>query len=184
MSRIGRKSIELPQEVKVEIIANKILVKGPKGSLELRLKREVKVKKENSQLVVERINDSRSARSLHGLTRTLIANMVKGVTEGFTKTLELHGVGFKAAVEGGNLILKVGFSHPVRVTPPSGISFEVFKNKIKVMGIDKQVVGDLAAKIRKIHPPDSYKGKGIRYEGEVVRKKPGKAAKVVGIGGQ
>lgn len=184
MSRIGKKPIQIPEEVKVEITDDGVVVSGPKGRLNLKLRREIKVREENKKIIVERARNTKLTRSLHGLTRTLIANMIEGVTKGFSKTLELVGVGFRAALEGENLILKVGFSHPVRVVPSRGIKFEVLKNKIKVLGIDKQVVGDMAAKIRKIRQPEPYKGKGIRYEGEEIKKKPGKAAKVVGLGGK
>lgn len=183
MSRIGKQPIKIPEGVTVETTDAQVVIKGPKGSLDLQLRREIKVKKENSQIIVERIGNTKMARSLHGLTRTLIANMIKGVTQGFSKTLEIVGVGYKVSLEGQNLVLKVGFSHPVKVTPYKGINFEVAKNKVKILGIDKQLVGDVAAKIRKIRPPDAYKGKGIRYEGEEVKTKPGKAAKAVGLGG-
>ena len=184
MSRIGKQPIEIPAGVKVEMTGDKIMVKGPKGGLDLKLRREIKVKKENDKLTVGRINNTKLARSLHGLIRTLIANMIEGVTKGFDKTLELVGVGYRVALEGESLVLKVGFSHPVKISPPEEIKFEVIKNKIKISGIDKQKVGDMAAKIRKIRPPDSYKGKGIRYEGEKVKTKPGKTAKTVGLGGK
>lgn len=183
MSRIGRKPIEIPQGVEAEIIGSNIMIKGPKGTLNLKLRREIKVKKENGQIIVKRINDTKLTRSLHGLTRTLIANMIEGVSNGFSKMLELVGVGYRAALEGGNLVLKVGFSHPVKITPPSGIKFEVLKNKIKVSGINKQVVGDMAAKVRKIRPPEPYKGKGIRYDGEKVKRKAGKSVKTATLGG-
>lgn len=183
MSRIGKKPIEIPAGVKTQISRDKIVIKGPKGSLDLNLRREVRVKEENNKIFVERINNTKLARSLHGLTRTLIANMIKGVIKEFSKTLELIGVGYKATLEGESLVLKVGFSHPVKINPAPGIKFEVSKNKVKVLGIDKQAVGDMAAKIRKIRPPEPYKGKGIRYDGEEIRRKPGKAAKAVGLGG-
>lgn len=182
MSRVGKQPVKIPAEVKVEITDSKVMVKGPKGDLELEFRREVKIEKDNDILTVKRINDTKLVRSLHGLTRTLIANMIEGVTKGFDKTLELVGVGYRAALEGESLVLKVGFSHPVKISPPEEIKFEVIKNKIKISGIDKQKVGDVAAKLRKIRPPDSYKGKGIRYEGEKVKTKPGKAAKAVGLG--
>jgi len=184
MSRIGKQAIKIPTEVDLEITSDKVVVKGPKGDLNLDLRKEIKVKKEDSQLLIERKENSKLVRSLHGLTRTLIANMIEGVTKGFTKNLELTGVGYRASLEGEDLVLKVGFSHPVRVKPHKGIKFTVAKNKIEVIGIDKQKVGDMAAKIRKIRPPDAYKGKGIRYQGEKVKIKPGKAAKTIGLGGQ
>ena len=183
MSRIGQQPIKIPAGVKVEMTGSKVMVKGLKGNLDLKVRREIKVKKENGEIIVGRINNTKFARSLHGLTRSLIANMIEGVTKGFSKTLELVGVGYRVALEGEVLVLKVGFSHSVKVAPPTGVKFEVKKNKIKVSGINKQIVGDVAAKIRKIRPPDPYKGKGVRYEGEEIKKKPGKAAKVVGLGG-
>ena len=182
MSRIGQQPIKIPDDVEVKITGDKIVVKGSKGSLDLKFRREIKVKKENNEIIVKRINETKLARSLHGLTRTLIANLIEGVTKGFSKTLEMVGVGYRPSLEGEVLVLKVGFSHPVKIVPPSGIKFEVMKNKIKASGINKQLVGDMAAKIRNVRPPDSYKGKGIRYEGEKVKTKPGKAAKTAGLG--
>lgn len=184
MSRIGEQPIEIPEGVEIRVTNSEIEVRGPKGSLNLKLRKEIKVKKENGEIIVKRVNETKLAKSLHGLTRTLIANMIEGVTRGFSKTLELIGVGYRAALEDQNLVLKVGFSHPVKITPPPGIRLEVSGRKIKVLGIDKQAVGEVAARIRKIRPPDSYKGKGIRYEGEKIKKKPGKTAKTVGLGGR
>ncbi|HVL88810.1 MAG TPA: 50S ribosomal protein L6 [Actinomycetota bacterium] len=178
MSRIGRKPIEIPSGVEIKLNGRHIVVKGPKGTLERDLPHDIVVKKEDATLVVERPTDQRDHRALHGLTRSLVANMVTGVTEGFKKDLEIQGVGYRAAAKGKDLEFALGFSHPVTVTAPEGISFEVpAPTKITVSGADKQVVGQVAAEIRALRPPDAYKGKGIRYAGEYVRKKAGKAAK-------
>lgn len=178
MSRIGRKPIEIPSGVTVEIKDGEVLVSGPKGDLTIKIRPEIKVKTEEGKIKVERKNDSRLSRSLHGLTRTLIANAIEGVVNGFVKTLKIVGTGYRASLEGENLVLNVGFSHPVKVSPPPGIKFEIEGNdKIKVLGADKSLVGETAARIRKIRPPDVYKGKGIRYEGEEIKLKPGKALK-------
>lgn len=179
MSRIGKKPIEISQEVTIKITDGKVIVVGPKGQLEQEIRPEIKVEIKNNKVIVGRKLESKLAKSLHGLTRTLIANMIEGVTKGFSKTLELHGTGYRALLEEGNLKLTLGFSHPVVVKPPQGIQFQLEGNNvIKVLGIDKQLVGQVAAGIRSIKKPDSYKGKGIRYQNELIRKKPGKAAKV------
>lgn len=184
MSRIGRKPIKIPEGVKVVVGKDKITASGPKGELVVDLYSRLKVEQSNGVVVVTREGESKKVRSLHGLLRSLIANAVAGVSEGFSKELEMVGVGYRAKLEGRQLVLTVGFSHPVKITPPPGIEFAVEKNtKITISGIDKQLVGETAAKVRKVRPPEPYKGKGIRYKGEVVRKKPGKAAKTVGIGG-
>ena len=184
MSKIGKKPIEILDQVTVEIKNGQIFVAGPKGSLNLKIRPEIKVFIKGNQVFVSRDRNDRLSRSLHGLTRTLIANAVEGVTNGFSKTLEMVGTGYRASLEGENLVLAVGFSHPVKVLPPSGIKFEVEgNNKIKISGIDKALVGQVAAQIRKIRPPDPYKGKGIRYEGEEVKLKPGKAGKAGAVGG-
>lgn len=178
MSRIGRKPIPLPQGVSVDISGKEILVKGAKGELRRIIHPEVSVAKQDGQLIVTRPDDSKLHKSLHGLTRTLIANMVDGVSKGFEKDLELSGVGYRAQKAGEKLVLQVGFSHSVEFVPPPGISLVVGgTNKIKVQGIDKELVGQIAASIREIRPPDAYKGKGIKYAGERVRLKPGKAGK-------
>ena len=178
MSRIGKKPISLPSGVKVEIEEGRISVKGPKGQLTGKLPRGITVEQAGSGLTVHRPVDNPQSRALHGLARTLIKNMVVGVTEGYTRTLELVGVGYRAAKQGKNLVLNVGFSHPVVLEPEGTIEIEVPKtNQIIVKGIDKQQVGNFAAKIRHIHPPEPYKGKGIRYEGERVRHKVGKTGK-------
>jgi large subunit ribosomal protein L6 len=154
-------------------------VTGPKGTLSREVVNpEIQIEQQDGSLVVTRANDEKQQRSMHGLYRTLVANMVTGVSTGFTKTLEIQGVGYRAQKQGNNLTLSVGFSHPVEVSPPAGITFEVEgNNRVLVSGIDKEQVGQVAANIRKIRPPEPYKGKGIRYQGEVVRRKAGKAGK-------
>lgn len=178
MSRIGKHPIPVPAGVEVSIEGNRIHVKGPKGELDYDFNTMMNVVFEDGQIVVTRPDDSRQAKSFHGLTRTLIANMVEGVSNGFQKKLELVGVGYRAALKGSNLEMQLGYSHPVVVEPPAGITFEVpDQTHIVVNGADKQQVGETAAVIRKWRKPEPYKGKGIRYEGEVVRRKLGKAAK-------
>ena len=178
MSRIGRQPIPVPDGVEVQLDGVRVTVTGPRGSLHRDLHPRMKVTVDDGTVVVRRPSDERLDRSLHGLTRTLIANMVEGVTEGFEKRLEIQGVGYRAALQGADLELQVGYSHSVRFRPPEGIEFEVpAANRIVVRGIDKQLVGEVAADIRKVRKPEPYKGKGIRYEGEYVRKKAGKAAK-------
>jgi large subunit ribosomal protein L6 len=178
MSRIGRQPIEVPGGVDVEIEGTHVSVKGPRGTLERSLHPEMKLVQEDSTIRVERPSDEAMHRSLHGLTRTLVANMVEGVTKGYEKRLEIVGVGYRAQLRGQDLEIAAGFSHPVIVQCPEGLEFEVPQpTRITVRGNDKQAVGEVAAKIRKIRPPEPYKGKGIRYEGEHVRKKAGKAAK-------
>ena len=179
MSKIGKVPISIPEGVKVLLENKSVEVSGPKGTLNLKLPKLIKAVLKDKNIEVTRDNDSEKARSLHGLFRSLIANMVQGVCQGYFKTLELSGTGFRASLESGNLKLIVGFSHPVIVKPGKGISFEVKDNIIiKVLGADKYLVGQTAASLRKIKPPDDYKGKGIRYQGEVIKLKPGKAAKV------
>lgn len=178
MSRIGRKPIEIPDGVEVKTNGQEITVKGPKGLLTRTLHSAMIVKIEDGQIVVERPSDSKLHRSLHGTTRTIIANMVEGVTKGYERVLELSGVGYRAAKAGNKLTLNVGYSHPVEVTPEEGIEFEVpAANKIIVRGIDKERVGAMAAFIRAVRKPEPYKGKGIHYEGERIRRKEGKAGK-------
>ena len=187
MSRIGNLPIQIPQEVTVEITDAHLVVNGPKGKLNLVIHPLTAIQVEGEQIIVKRKNEQKQTKALHGLMRSLVANMITGTTSGFSKNLELIGVGFKAQTDGKKLILQVGFSHPVEVVSPETVQFEVIDNtKIKVSGIDKQLVGQIAAGIRKIKPPEVYKGKGIRYEGEVVRKKAGKAGKVgvAGVGKQ
>lgn len=181
MSRIGRNPINIPQGVTVIIEGNKVVVKGPKGELSREINPEMTVKHKDNTLVVSRPSDAREHRAQHGLTRTLIANMVEGVHNGFEKNLEVVGVGYRAEKSGGNLVLKLGFSHPIEIQPEEGITFNIeAANKIKVSGINKEIVGRMAAQIKKARPPDAYKGKGVRYAGEKVRIKPGKAGKAIG----
>src|ERR687885_1727150 len=179
MSRIGRAPIAVPSGVDVALNDRVITVKGPKGTLERTLPPDITVRQEDTTLLVERPDDEREHRALHGLTRSLVANMVTGVTDGFAKELEIVGVGYRATAQGPNAIeLALGFSHPVRVRAPEGITFEVpAPTRITVRGIDKEAVGQVAANIRKLRKPEPYKGKGVRYAGEVVRRKAGKAAK-------
>jgi large subunit ribosomal protein L6 len=178
MSRIGKQPIPIPDGVRVEVEDGRVTVTGPGGTLAQSVSSEMRVAVEGAEVAVQRPSDEREHKSLHGLTRTLIANMVEGVTRGFEKRLEIQGVGYRAALRGGDLELQVGFSHPVEFQAPQGIEFEVpAPNRIVVKGIDKQLVGETAARIRKVRKPEPYKGKGIRYEGEYVRKKAGKAAK-------
>jgi large subunit ribosomal protein L6 len=180
MSRIGKQPIEIPGGVEVTVgEANVVTVKGPRGTLTQPMHADMRVFVEDGQLRVERPDDEGFHRSLHGLTRSLLANMVAGVTEGFQKQLQIVGVGYRAALKGKDLEVQAGYSHPVLVPVPDGIEFEVpTPTQIIVRGNDKQAVGEIAAKIRKIRKPEPYKGKGIRYEGEYVRKKAGKSAKV------
>lgn len=176
MSRIGKLPITVPANVTVTIENNLVTVKGPKGELARQINKDMILKLEDSHLTVERPSDDKEHRAMHGLSRTLINNMVIGVTDGFTKTLEINGVGYRAAKQGENINFTLGFSHPVVKEPPAGITFEVpAPNKIIVKGANKETVGAVAADIRTLRPPEPYKGKGIRYEGEVVRRKAGKA---------
>ncbi len=179
MSRIGRNPIPVPSGVTVEVTDGHVKVTGPKGTLERDLPRDITVRQDGDQLLVERPDDERQHRALHGLTRSLVNNMVVGVTDGFTRDLEIVGVGYRAAAAGPTrLDLALGFSHPVAVDAPEGITFETpAPTRITVRGIDKEVVGQVAANIRSIRKPEPYKGKGVRYAGEVVRRKAGKAAK-------
>lgn len=183
MSRVGNSPILIPSGVSVEQNGQNILINGPKGSLKMEISKDIKVEVEQKQVVLKRRNDQKRVKSLHGLTRNLLANMILGVTQGWNKDLELVGVGFRAQVSGSKLILNIGFSHTVEVEAAEGITFEVSDNtKIKVSGIDKQLVGQVAANIKKVRPPDVYKGKGIRFVGEYIRKKIGKSAKVGAAG--
>lgn len=178
MSRIGKSPIPVPNGVTVTINGSDVKVKGPKGELSRTVRPEIKIKQEDGKLICERSSEDRFVRSLHGLTRTLVANMVKGVTDGFTRNLEIVGVGYRAAVEGRKLIMQLGYSHPVEIIPPAGVDIAVDKKAttITLTGIDKQVLGDLASDIRGRRPPEVYKGKGIKYQGEIIRRKAGKAA--------
>jgi len=177
MSRIGKRPIEVPAGVIVSVDPGRVTVSGPKGELRQQVPQRMQIMEEEGTITVTRPTERGEDRALHGLTRTLIANMVEGVTNGFEKKLEIQGVGYRAALSGSNLELQVGYSHPVRIVPREGISFEVpIPTQVIVRGIDKQVVGQTAAEIRKVRPPEPYKGKGIRYEGEHVRRKVGKRA--------
>jgi len=186
MSRIGKMPIVLPAGVEVTTDDHKVRVKGPKGELVQEVHADIQVRVEDGKVLVERPSDKREHRSLHGLTRSLIANMVEGVTRGYERVLEVRGVGYRAQIQGENLVLQVGYSHPVEVAPMPGISFEVGQEVntrqpfVVVKGIDKQVVGEQAAGIRRVRPPEPYKGKGIRYRGEYVRHKAGKQGKAAG----
>jgi large subunit ribosomal protein L6 len=178
MSRIGRKPIPVPAGVEVTIEGQTVKVKGPKGELSHTLAEPISATRVDNELHIKRANDERRSRQLHGLSRTLVANMITGVTEGYRKTLEINGTGYRVAAKGNDLEFALGFSHPVVVTAPAGITFTVEKPTLfHVSGIDKQLVGEVAAKIRKIRPPEPYKGKGIKYLDEVVRRKAGKAGK-------
>ncbi len=177
MSRIGRKPIPVPTGVNVTIEREVVRVAGPRGDLSERKSRDIDVRQEGEELIVTRPTDRGEHRALHGLTRSLVANMVEGVTSGFTRTLEIQGVGYRAALKGSDLELALGYSHPVSIKAPQGIEFEVpTPTRVVVKGIDKQQVGEIAATIRKQRPPEPYKGKGIRYEGEHVARKVGKRA--------
>jgi large subunit ribosomal protein L6 len=177
MSRIGRSPIALPKGVELTVSEGHVTVKGPKGTLEVVISPRMTVTVENGEAVVARPTDHRNDRAQHGLARSLIANAVIGVSEGFTKNLEIQGVGFRCAMKGSNLELALGFSHPVVIEPPAGITIVAPEpTKITVSGIDKQLVGQVAANIRAVRSPDSYHGKGVRYQGEFVKLKPGKAA--------
>ncbi len=181
MSRVGRTPIAVPTGVTVDIKGESVTVKGPKGELSRSLSTEMLINLEGDTLTVTRPSESKKHRAFHGLTRSLLANMVEGVSKGFEKTLEIVGVGYRAEKVGEKLVLRIGFSHTVEVTPLPGITLSVEgNNRIKVNGINKEDVGEMAAEIKAIRPPDAYKGKGIRYAGEVIHLKPGKAGKVIG----
>jgi large subunit ribosomal protein L6 len=178
MSRIGKLPIPVPSGVEVTITGREVTVKGPKGTLSHSVVEPITISRSSDELLVVRPDDERDSKARHGLTRTLVANMVQGVTEGYSKTLEIVGTGYRVQAKGSNLEFALGFSHPVTVTPPDGISFAVeAPTRFVVSGIDKQQVGETAANIRKIRKPEPYKGKGVRYQGEVVRRKAGKAGK-------
>jgi large subunit ribosomal protein L6 len=177
MSRIGKQPIPVPSGVELTIEPDLVRVKGPKGELQERVSRDMKITQEDGQVLVARPSDRRDHRALHGLTRSLVANMVQGVTDGFEMKLEIQGVGYRAALKGKDIELSVGYSHPVLIPAPAGIEFEVPQpTRITVRGSSKQAVGEIAARIRKVRPPEPYKGKGIRYEGEYVQRKVGKRA--------
>jgi len=175
MSRIGKNPIEIPKAVKAKLEGNVVAIEGPKGKLTQKLHEHISVEIKENQIFVKRSSDSKFDKSLHGLSRTLIANMIKGVTEGFSKELEIQGVGYKGQAQGKELVLNLGFSHPINFSIPEGITIKTPKpTQIAIEGIDKQLVGETAAKIRRFYPPEPYKGKGIRYVGEYVRRKAGK----------
>ncbi len=180
MSRIGKQPIPIPDKVQVTIDGTAVTVKGPKGELFHKFPVDMTIKQEDGQIVVTRPTDQRHHRALHGMTRALIANMVTGVSDGFERVLTIEGVGYRAEMDGKTLVMHVGYSHPVPVEPPDNVEFVVEDrgHLIRIRGINKQVVGELAANIRKLRPPEPYKGKGVRYEGEHVRRKAGKAGKV------
>jgi len=175
MSRIGKMPIPLPKAVEVDITDGVVKVTGPRGELARQVPRQISIVREDGTLLIQRGSDEPQHRSLHGLTRSLIANMVTGVTDGFSRRLEVNGVGYRAAVSGGNLVLQVGYSHPVLYPAPPGITFAVQGNAITVSGADKELVGEVAAQIRRVRKPEPYKGKGIKYAEEVIRRKAGKA---------
>jgi len=180
MSRIGKKPIQIPEKIEIKIEGDLVIVKGPKGELKLNLVSEVKVEKKENKLIVKINNEeNKKEKSLWGTYRQLIENMVIGVNEGFEKKLEINGVGFRSELKGKDLILNIGFSHPVEFKIPEGITIQIEKNIISISGIDKQLVGETAAQIRKIKKPEPYKGKGIKYIDEVIRRKAGKQAKTV-----
>ena len=180
MSRIGRLPIDIPQDVQVDIRGPRVTVRGPKGTLERRFHPDMKIELEGDQLCVTRPTDHRQHRALHGLTRALLANMVTGVSQGYTRELLIEGVGYRADMQGNNLVMNLGFSHPVTVEPPENVAFKVEDRgkRIVIEGIDKEVIGQISADIRKWRPPEPYLGKGVRYKGEYVRRKAGKAGKV------
>jgi large subunit ribosomal protein L6 len=181
MSRIGRLPIAVPSGVEVTIDGRTVTVTGPKGTLTRDLHPDMIVRRDDGTLLVERPTDQKTHKQLHGLTRTLVANMVEGVSNGYRKGLEITGVGYRAALVGQKLQLQLGYSHPIEIEPPTGISFEVDSpTRLAVVGIDKELVGEIAAKVRSTRKPEPYKGKGVRYAGEVIRRKAGKAGKIGG----
>jgi len=182
MSRVGRQIVAVPENVTVKIGTDEIIVKGPKGELRVPLTKHIAVTNSDQGLQVERRGNAKSVRALHGLTNRLLVGAVQGVVEWYVKSLEIQGVGYRAGMQGKNLTLNVGYSHPITIEPPIGIELGVQKNTVTVSGIDKQLVGQVAANIRSVRPPEPYKGKGIRYVGEHVRRKAGKAAKAAGAG--
>ncbi|MCR4324567.1 MAG: 50S ribosomal protein L6 [Candidatus Curtissbacteria bacterium] len=177
MSKIGKQPVPIPQGVTVSVMDSQINVVGPKGELSFQIRPEIKVDVNDGKVDVNRLSETKFAKSLHGLTRSVIANMVKGVTDGHEKVLELVGVGYRAAKQGESLVLNIGYSHPVTFEQIKGINIEAKENKIIISGADKVLVGEVAAKIRRVRPPEPYKGKGIKYAGEIVRRKAGKAVK-------
>lgn len=177
MSKIGKLPVKYDNQVQIKEERSSITVTGPKGTLTFKFPSEVSINVDGQEVKVSRKDDTDRSKAMHGLTRTLISNMIQGVTKGYEKTLELSGVGFRSQVQGNKLILNVGFSHPVEIEAPEGIAFKTAENKITVSGFDKALVGEIASKIRKVRPAEPYKGKGIKYEGEIIRRKAGKAGK-------
>jgi len=179
VSRIGRLPVDIPNGVQVELNGSKVRVKGPKGELSREFSSLITIKMEDNQIKIARASENPEERALHGTTRAVLANMIHGVSTGFVITLEVHGVGYRAEMEGKNLALFVGYSHPVKIEPPEGISFETEAktHQIKILGFDKELVGQVAANVRNVRPPEPYHGKGLRYLGEKVRRKAGKAGK-------
>jgi large subunit ribosomal protein L6 len=179
MSRVGNKPINVPPGVEILVEGDEVMVKGPKGELRRSLPQDMSISLQDSVVTVSRPTDSRIHRSLHGFTRSMLANMVEGVSQGFRKNLELHGVGYRVQKSGDNLMIQIGYSHPVEIVPPAGITFiSDAPNQVSVLGIEKELVGEIAAQIRAVRPPDLYLGKGIRYAGERIRRKAGKAGKL------
>lgn len=176
MSRIGKKPIKIPEGVEVKIDGQKVIVKGPKGELQREVRPEIKIEIGKKEILVTPCKETKRTKAFWGLTRALLFNMIKGVTEGYEKKLEMEGIGYGASLEGEDLVLRVGFSHPVKIKQPEGIKFSAGKNTITISGINKEQVGQIAAKIRRVRPPEPYKGKGIRYAGEQIRRKVGKKA--------
>ncbi len=177
MSRVGKKLITIPKGVQLNVREGKLIAKGPKGELSVNIPEEIKFNQEGDTVTFERASDEKHVRALHGLTRALAASSIEGVTNGFQKNLQIEGVGFRAELRGKNLLLSLGFSHPILFMQPEGIDFSITSpTAVQVKGIDKQLVGEVAAKIRKLRKPEPYKGKGVRYEGEYVRRKAGKSA--------
>ncbi|MBI2012671.1 50S ribosomal protein L6 [Candidatus Curtissbacteria bacterium] len=180
MSKIGKQPVLIPEGVKMELFDSQVKVLGPKGELSFKIRPEIKVLVEDDRVKVIRKSETKFAKSLHGLTRSIIANMVKGVTAGHQKILEIVGVGYRASKQGDDLVLNVGYSHPVIIPKVNGVQIETKENKVIVVGVDKALVGEVAARIRRVRPPEPYKGKGIRYHDEVIRRKAGKAVKSAG----
>ena len=180
MSRVGKKPIQIPDNVEAKIEKNKVLIKGPKGELSFEVRPEVKLSIKDKKIIVSPLKQTKQTNALWGTTRALLFNMVHGVVSGYEKKLEIQGVGYRAAVEGKDLNLSMGFTNPVKIKAPEGINFLVEKNIVTVSGINKELVGQISSKIRKVRPPEPYKGKGIRYLGEIVRKKAGKKAATTG----
>lgn len=180
MSRIGNQPVSMPKDVTLNMAGSTVTVKGPKGDLVLLLPSKITMVQSGDQVVISRKGEDKATRSIHGYIRAQLQNTILGVTKGWTKTLELSGVGYRAVMEGETIVLSIGFSHPVKIIPPSGISFALAEGKIVVSGADKRMVGQVAASVRDVKPPEPYKGKGIKYVGEFIRKKAGKSAKAVG----